>query len=110
MNGPWMLYVSLASYVRMLDDFKANCDKSIVGRLLETPGLLGIKGTSQLSGTNVVLVQMTSDVVDLLDGIQPTTVMWETHGGMLLNFKVLAIMVPRIKADGDGRSGIVHYS
>ena len=53
---------------------------------------------------------MTSDVVDMVVAQQPTTVQWETDGGFKLNFKVMAVMIPRIKADADGRSGIVHLS
>jgi hypothetical protein len=112
MYGPYQLYVPIAAYVHLNMDFKANSDKSILARLLETPSLRGIKATSQLSASNIVLVQFSSDTVDWLDGVQPTVVMWESQGGMLVHFKVLAIGAPRIKADGAStpQSGIVHYS
>jgi len=110
MFGPYQLYVSVPVYTRLLNDFKTNSDKSILGRILEIPDIRGIKSTTRLSGTNVLLVQFTSDVVDLLDGLQPTPVFWETQGGMMLNFKVMAITAPRVKADQSGRSGIVHFS
>lgn len=110
MFGPYTLYVSVAVYVKMLDDLKANSDKSIIARLLEIPQLRAVRGTSQLTGSTAVLVQLTGDVVDWLDGLQPVTVMWETHGGMQINFKVMAIGAPRVKADAEGRSGIVHFS
>jgi len=110
MFGPYMLYVPIAVYSKMGNDFKANSDKSILSRLKELPQIIDIKPTVDLAGTNVILVQLTSDVVDMIDGIQPTMVMWESHGGMLLNFKVLAVMVPRVKSDRETQSGIVHYS
>jgi hypothetical protein len=62
------------------------------------------------TGAEVILVQMSTDVVDWLDGLQPTTVMWESHGGMMIHFKVMMIGAPRIKADQSGQSGIVHYT
>jgi uncharacterized linocin/CFP29 family protein len=94
MYGPYQLYVPIAAYVHLNMDFKANSDKSILARLLETPSLRGIKATSQLSASNIVLVQFSSDTVDWLDGVQPTVVMWESQGGMLVHFKVLAIGAP----------------
>jgi len=111
MFGPYILYVSTDSFVHMLGDFKAASDKSIIQRVLEVPQIAAVRPTTQITPADVVLlVQMTSDVVDWLDGLQPTTVMWETHGGMMINFKVMSIGAPRIKADADTRSGVVHYS
>jgi hypothetical protein len=37
-----------------------------------------------------------------------TTVQWEEQGGLLLNFKIMAIMVPQLRADHNGNTGIVH--
>lgn len=110
MYGPYMLYVPRAVFTHMGDDYKTDSDKTILQRIQEIPGIVGVRPTNDLSGTNILLVQMSSDVVDMIDGIQPTVVMWESHGGFMLNFKVLAIMVPRIKDDKAGQSGIVHYS
>lgn len=110
MYGPFMVYVSTAAYINMGNDLKANSDKSIIMRLKETPGIIDIKPSNKLAASAVLLVQMTSDVVDIIDGIQPTTVWWESQGGFLQNFKVLAIMVPRIKTDYAAQTGIAHYS
>lgn len=110
MFGPYMLYVPTGTYVALGNDFKANGDKTILQRIKDIPGILDVRPTNNLTGANVVLVQMTADVIDMVDGIQPTVVMWESHGGMLLNFKVLAIMVPRVRSTRSGQSGVVHYS
>ncbi len=37
-----------------------------------------------------------------------TTVQWESVGGMRLNFKVMAIQVPQLRADHYGNCGILH--
>lgn len=110
MFGPYIIYVPTAYWVKLLEDFKANSDKSIMTRLMEIPTLLDIKVADFLTVDNVLLIQMTRDVVDMVVGMQPTTVQWETQGGFLLNFKVLTIMIPRMKATDAGRSGIVHLS
>lgn len=111
--GPYVLYVPTDYYLRLLGDFKAASDKSIMARLLEIPQLSAIRPTNYLTGGasgEVVLVQMTRDVVDMVIGQQPVPVMWDTHGGFMMNFKVLAIMFPRLKADYNGSCGIAHYT
>ncbi len=113
MYGPYMLYVPIDYFNKLLEDFKANSDKSILKRLMEIPDLEGIKISRNLSSGatgEVIMVQMTRDVVDMVDGMQPTTIQWETNGGMKLHFKVMSIMVPRFKSDANSQSGIAHYS
>lgn len=110
MFGPYIMYVPTAYWVKLLEDFKANSDKSTISRVLEIPTLTDIKVADFLAADNVLLIQMTSDVVDMVVGMQPTTVQWESDGGFLLNFKVMTIMIPRLKSTDAGRSGIVHLS
>lgn len=110
MYGPYMLYVPLTVFTAMGADYKAFGDATVLDRLLAIPGIVGIAASKDLTASNVILVQMTSDVVDLVDGMQPTTVQWETQGGMITNFKVMAIIVPRMKSDYVAQSGIVHFS
>ena len=110
MEGPYTLYVSRAVDVRLDEDYKANSDLTIRQRILQLGQIQRIFATGRLSGTNVLLVQTTSDVVQIIDGIQPTMVEWESHGGFQHNFKIFAIMLPRVRSDGNGNSGIVHYS
>jgi uncharacterized linocin/CFP29 family protein len=110
MYGPYHMYVPSATFTAMGADFKAYSDRTILERVLAIPGILGIKESKDLTTTNVLLIQMTSDVVDMVDGMQPTTVEWEEQGGMVVNFKVMAIMVPRVKNDYVHQSGIAHFS
>jgi uncharacterized linocin/CFP29 family protein len=110
MFGPFVLYTSINASVNMADDYKAESDRTILDRVLAIPGIEAIRPTAELTGNNVLLVQLSRDVVDMLDGIQPTTVEWESHGGFVVHFKVLAIMIPRIRNDYLNQSGIVHYS
>lgn len=113
MYGPYMLYVPADYWNKLMDDYKAASDRTILERILALEGIAGVKMTPNLTGGasgEVLLVQMTSDVVDIAEGMQPTTVQWESHGGMVVNFKVMAIMVPRMKSDADNQSGIAHWS
>lgn len=108
--GPYMIYVPSEVFTAMGADFKAATDRTIMERILAIPGISGIKESKDLSASNIIMIQLTRDVVDMVDGMQPTTVEWESHGGMVTNFKVMAIMVPRLKYDYINQSGVVHYS
>jgi uncharacterized linocin/CFP29 family protein len=110
MYGPYRIYVASAMFTKLSDDFKANSDKSIMGRLLEDPRIKSVSVADQMPAGSVVMVQMTSDVVELLDGEPFQTIQWDVNGGMGVNFKVFGIQVPLIRADAQGRSGIVHMT
>jgi len=109
--GPYRLYASLPWDVYLDDDYSdQKGDNTLRDRLKMIQGIQDVVTLDYLSTTDYVmlLVQMTSDVVREVIGMDITTVQWETHGGMQLNFKVMAIMVPQLRADQNGNSGIVH--
>lgn len=109
--GPYVIYTSGPAYVALGNDYKAASDKSIISRLMEIPDLEAIMPSDNITDSGVaILVQMSAETVDLIVGMNPTIVHWETQGGMVHNFKVMAIYVPRLKSDQAGRSGLVHYT
>lgn len=108
MYGPYGIYVTTTAYVRMGADFKANSDKTILQRLLEIPGIEFIKPSKDVGAKQAIMVQFDRDVVDMLIGFQPTLVEWESHGGFVKHFKVMTIMLPRVRNDAELQSGIVH--
>ncbi len=67
---------------------------------------LRIRVADQLPTDRTALVQMTSDVVDVVVGQEPTVVSWQDGPGWNRFFVVLAFMCPRVKDDYDGGSGI----
>jgi len=107
--GPFIAYTS-SNYDQYLDnEFKTNSDKSLRNRLLEIDGITAIRRLDFLTTDNVVvLVQMTPEVARAVVGMDITTVQWESSGGLRKNFKVMAIHVPQLRSDFDGRCGIVH--
>jgi hypothetical protein len=56
----------------------------------------------------LLMVQMTADVCRAVNGMDITTVQWESVGGMKVHFKVLTISVPQLRADYYGNCGIMH--
>jgi uncharacterized linocin/CFP29 family protein len=109
--GPWVLYVSLAWDQYLDDDLSIyKGDLTLRDRLRRIDGIEDVVTLDYLNGYDMVLVQMTTDVVREVVGMDITTVQWETHGGMQLNFKVMCILVPQLRADFNGNTGIVHGS
>ncbi len=109
--GPWVAYFSPAWSLYLDDDYsEAKGDNTVRQRLEAIEGITSVRSADFLTGFQIVLVQMTSDVVRLVLGMDITTLQWETLGGMKLNFKVMAIMVPQLRsAEAEGENaGIIH--
>lgn len=106
--GPWMMYVSPSWDAYLDTDFKAASDKTIRERVSAVNGISGIRTLDFMQNYDIILVQMTSDIVRMVMGMDITTLQWDTKGGMQKNFKVMAIMVPQLRADFNGNTGIVH--
>jgi hypothetical protein len=64
----------------------------------------------KLPADTVLLVEMTSDVVRWVNGMNLQNVEWSTEGGMISHYKVMTIQVPQVRADQEGQSGVVHIS
>lgn len=116
MYGPFMLYHS-ADWDQYLDgDYYALATSGMTApnqtlrqRLSAIEGIQGVRRLDFFSTAfSLVLVQMTADVARAVNGMDITTVQWESQGGMRLNFKVMAIQVPQLRADYNGNCGVCH--
>ncbi len=119
--GPFVLYHS-TDWDQFLDNdyfisgtgmgSTAGTTQTLRERLRKIDGIQDVRRLDFLKpATNpytLLLVQMTSDVVQAVNGMGITTVQWESMGGMRLNFKVMTIQVPRLFSDINGNTGIVH--
>jgi len=111
-HGPYMLYIPTA-YERVLDDDYDVAGTSLMTvreRILKLGNIKGIKVIDSLTTDNVLLVQMTSDVVRLVNGMGLQNVEWGVEGNMLFKYKTMAIQVPQIRSEQSKRSGIVHLA
>lgn len=109
--GPWMLYFGLGWDKYMDDDYKPTYnDMTLRQRIREIDGILDARTVDYISDLSLIMVQMSTDVARLVKGMDLTTVQWESHGGMQLNFKVMAVVVPQLRGDYYGNTGIVHGS
>lgn len=109
--GPWVMYNSPGwdSYLDA-DYSELKGDITLRERLQKINGVQDIRTLDHLTGLQILLVQQTTDVIREVIGMDITTVQWESLGGLELNFKVMAILVPQIRADQNGNTGLVHGS
>lgn len=109
--GPFMLYHS-TSYSQFMDNLFSTTEPSagtLRNRIREIEDIQDVRRLDYLtSGYQLLLVQMTPDVARAVNGMDMTTVQWESVGGMRVNFKVMGIMVPQLRSDFNGNMGLVH--
>ena len=99
------------AYETVIDaDFKAASDKTIRQRILEIGGIQDVKVADKLTANKCVLVQMTSDVVRMVEGLPVQTFEWQGTSPFTTNYKVATIMVPQIRADQNGKCGVTVLS
>jgi hypothetical protein len=109
-RGPWTLYIP-SNYETVLDkDYNSTAKTTIRARILEIDGIKKIKVIDTLPADNVLLVQMTKDVVRLVKGLGLQNVEWSEEGKFVTKYKVLTIQVPQIRSDQNGKTGIVHLA
>jgi uncharacterized linocin/CFP29 family protein len=111
MSGPYKLYLHGDQYMET-QALTANTSTPILRTLESLPGMGpgSIQQSNYVPAGQAVLVAMRRDVVDLAVGQDIIPVEWDTKGGLVTRWKIMAAMVPRVKADAAGHSGIAHMS
>lgn len=113
--GPYNLYVGTKAGTVIETDFKVNTTDTIRQRLerIQVGGRnLQIRIADRMPDPTVsgnaqfALVQMTDDVVQMVNGQPPTVIPWTSLDGFTLHWVIMAIMVQRVRSDYDGNSGI----
>lgn len=113
--GPYNLYVGTSAGNAINQDFKANTMGTIRDRIesIEAGGRkIQVRVADRMPNTNssgnvqFALVQMTDDVVQMVNGQPPTVIPWTSLDGFTLHWVIMAIMVQRVRSDYDGNSGV----
>jgi len=113
--GPYQLYIP-SNYETVLDQDYNDSTSGVTGsdtiraRILKIASISGIKVIDHLASDNVLLVQMTRNVVRLVRGFGLQNVQWGEEGNMVTKFKVMTIQVPQIRSDQNGHTGIAHIA
>ena len=107
--GPYRLYVPTDVAAALDADYDTTSGSrglSIRERILKIEGLQAIRTADLMPQNRVALVQMTSDVIDVVVGQQPTVIPWTSIDGFTFYNLVMAIIIPRVRDDYEGQSGI----
>jgi hypothetical protein len=105
--GPWILYVPSLYATALSNDYKTYGTRTIREMLLAIPGLLDVKPCAALPADHCLLVPMDPTQVQAVVGLDVTNFEWDSPGGFELNHKVAAIIIPWVKADQGGQTGLV---
>jgi hypothetical protein len=108
--GPYALYVPTAYGIYLDTDYTTYTGQTLRQRILAVDGIEVCEVSEYLSADNVVLVALQPECTRLIEGFQPRMIQWDTAGGMLSHFKCVACLVPQLRLDKDGNSGVAHYS
>lgn len=107
--GPYRMYTGTTVGSALDSDYdtvSASRGLTIRERLLKMPNLQAVVTADLMPATKVVLVQMTSDVLDLVTGQPPTVIPWTSASGFTFYNMIMAIMIPRVKQDYNSKTGI----
>lgn len=110
-RGPFQMYVN-RQWAQVLDsDFSTlKGTDTLRQRILRLPDIQDIKQLDHLPTNHwhMLLVEMKRENVRAVVGMEVQTVQWESQGGMMRHFKVMCLLVPQLRPDTDGTSGVAH--
>lgn len=107
--GPWVMYISPDWDIYLDADYSSQYPGvTLRQRIQQIAGISAIVPAVYLTGLQIIMVQATSDVIREVIGMDITTLQWQTDGGLVIHYKVMAIMVPQLRADINDSTGIVH--
>lgn len=117
--GPFMVYTSTDWDTYLDNDYYKTTTSGAVAptktlreRLRAIDEVADIKRLDFFTGTapffQMVIVSMTPDVVQAVNGMDINVIQWPSMGGMRTNFKVMCIHAPLITPDYNDRCGILH--
>jgi hypothetical protein len=112
--GPFFLYVPKNYWAVLQEDYStAKGDRTFIQRILAFEDVEQVRPLDALPDDNVVMIQMTEDVIDLTEAQAITTVQWDKNP-FVTNFRVLQVGGPHIKTiqndAGTTLHGIIHLS
>ena len=108
-HGPFRLYMGTGWDQYLDGDFStAYPGITLRERLMKIDQIQKIATVDFLSGFNALLIEQSKSTMRIVVGMELTTLRWQTLGGLKLHFLVMAILVPQLRADFNGNTGIVH--
>ena len=109
--GPFMLYYSPSWDQSLDDDYNTNYGgETLRTRIMKIEGFTGMRTLDFLTNYDIVMVEMMSETIRVVMGLDVTTMEWDDLGGLRKNYRVMTIIVPQVRCDMNSRTGILHGS
>jgi hypothetical protein len=112
LTGPFGLFYS-ADWELYLDGDYGNAtgvSNSITlrGRMEKINNIQSVDQIDLMPPWTVCMVRLNPTTIRSVVGMDLTTVQWASEGGFKFDFKVMAVLLPQIRSDFYGKTGIVH--
>lgn len=108
-RGPYNVYLANDLFdLAALQFPDTSNERTFVDRMKAMVGVNNIDASDELAAGNILVVQMTQNVVDAVEAADVQVVEWTSGDGMTSHFKVMAVSAVRIKSDYAERSGVAH--
>ncbi len=107
--GPYRVYYSYPWMRYMLQRYSTYEGASLIEILSRLPNISGITQADYLGGYRMIVVEENPTVAQAVIGMEFQTIQWEESGGLEQMFKVMGILVPRLRADKNNNTGIADY-
>lgn len=109
--GPYRLYYSTGLMPYMLRHYSTQyATGNVLNEIRQLPMIRSVEQLDYLTGNQLLLVQQSADTARIVMGMDITTVQWQENGGLTEKFRVMGMIVPQMKTDINGNTGIVHYT
>lgn len=109
-NGPYGVYFS-PSWMKYLNGpySSAYNGGSLLSNLRQIDEIKWMKKIHYgLSGYQIIVFQLTPDVIRAVTGMRLQTIQWFTKGGIGWHAKVICMMIPQLRTNADNETGINH--
>jgi hypothetical protein len=110
--GPYGVYAPRMYSTALGDDYVATTSTTItiLQRLLAIEGIEFLRVADYATADKVTMFELDEQTVRMVWGMDPAPVEWKSGDAMTLYHKIMAIMVPQVRADQDGQCGVAVYS
>lgn len=109
--GPFVMYVPKNYWAEVQSDYETSggavINRTVKERIMAFEDIEAVRPNDSLEDDNVVLVQMTRNVLDLTEAQAITTVQWEKNP-FITKFRVLFVGGPQIKNNATDEDTTIH--
>jgi uncharacterized linocin/CFP29 family protein len=108
-HGPYALLAATTQFNQASTSFYTDgSGETGLQRIMRMNHIESVEANDTLADGELVLAQLTEDVIDYVEEMPITVVEWVSPDGMIGHFKVMAAGAPRVKDDYDDRTGVAH--